>query len=223
MKNHEIYFEWDVHNWSKVLPLWEEALTHKQYSNAIELGSRNGGLSLWLAQNYNLKVSCTDMNSPSSLANQLHKAYPLKGTITYHAIDITKIDFPDNSFDIVIFKSVLGALSTYQNQIIAINEIFRILKPGGVLLFAENLRSSILHRMARRMFVKWARYWRYVSIEEMTTMLKIFNDYKIKTAGFSVILLPRWIKKAGWIIDDFLDRRNLLPGMKYIAMGYGFK
>ncbi len=223
MLDSSIYFEWDVHHWSKALPLWEEALEGKSYSTALELGSRNGGLSLWLGMNYPMNIICSDLHSSETSAAQLHNKHEMQGTISYAAIDLMKIKLEDNSVDVVVFKSVLGALSTYENQSIAMKEIFRVLKPGGVLLFAENLQSTLIHKTARKLFVKWAKHWRYLHINEMKDFMTRYSQFKIRTAGFSSILLPNAIKQLGLKVDDYLDDKNLFSGMKYIAYGYGIK
>jgi hypothetical protein len=47
----EHVIEWDVATWSRALPLWEAAagpsLAGKR---GLEIGSRGGGLSLWMAR-----------------------------------------------------------------------------------------------------------------------------------------------------------------------------
>jgi ubiquinone/menaquinone biosynthesis C-methylase UbiE len=221
--DNSVYFEWDVHNWSKGVPLWNEALKDKPFKTALELGSWNGGMSLWLARNYNLDILCTDLNSPEVRAKKLHDKYELKGSISYKAMNLLKLDLPDNSFDIVIFKSLLGAMLTYENQALAMKEIYRVLKPGGVFLFAENVRGTLVHMTARRLFAHYGRTWRYMHITELKRMMEEYSYSKIRTAGFCSILMPGKLKNIGQKIDDLIDRKNLLPGMKYIAFGYGIK
>jgi len=49
-----------------------------------------------------------------------------------------------------------------------------VLKPGGWLLFAENLKGSMLHRLLRKTFVRWANYWRYLVYRKD---LDLFRDF----------------------------------------------
>lgn len=119
--------EWDVKNWSVILEFWNKSINTLDKNNkikALELGSRNGGLSLWLALN-NIETICTDLNV-SIKAKELHTKYKVNNLISYDKVDITDIKFENDTFDIVIFKSVLGALKTKENQIKAINEIYRV-------------------------------------------------------------------------------------------------
>lgn len=219
----EEYFEWDVHHWSKAIPVWEKVLEGKAYNAALELGSRSGGLSLWLAERYNVKVICSDIQSPEMAAKERYKGHTLKGQITFDSLDILKIAYPSNSFDIVVFKSVLGALGSFSNQQLAMQEIYRILKPGGVLLFAENLKSSRLHAFARKIFVPWGARWCYLNVNEINALTFPFVEKEIQTAGFISILLPNKIKNMGYIFDDWLDRNNYFSRLKYICFGYAIK
>ncbi len=92
----------------------------------------------------------------------MHETLGWDWAIDYQAIDATSIPFPDNTFDVVVFKSMLGALSTKERQAQAVREMHRVLKPGGVLLFSENLHGTALHRWLRKRFVPWDHYWRYL-------------------------------------------------------------
>lgn len=173
-------FQWDVASWSRALPLWKEHLP--KTGMALALGERDGGLSLWLAQQ-DLHVHCTDLEGPTDNARNLHEEYEEQRNITYDVADITNLPYADASFDVVVFKSVLGALETKERQQQALDEIFRVLKPGGKLLFAENLRGSALHRWARKKFVKWATYWRYLNLKADADIWKNY-DLQWKTTGF---------------------------------------
>jgi SAM-dependent methyltransferase len=48
-----------------------------------------------------------------------------------HVVDITKITFPDNYFDFIICSHVLGHVD---NEALATDEMYRVLKPGGEAL-----------------------------------------------------------------------------------------
>ena len=40
---------WDVRNWSRAIPLWQRQIDIRRPRNALAIGERGGGLSLWLA------------------------------------------------------------------------------------------------------------------------------------------------------------------------------
>jgi ubiquinone/menaquinone biosynthesis C-methylase UbiE len=176
-------FEWDVVNWSKCISFFLENAGDLSGKKALAIGERHGGLSLWLAKQ-GASVISSDLNGVTQEARELHKEYGLANTIKYDNADLTSLPYSDNSFDIVIFKSVLGALRSFENQQKGVSEIHRVLKPGGVLLFAENLVASPLHTFLRQKFIKWAVYWRYLTIDEAAILCNKFSSFTFATAGF---------------------------------------
>ncbi len=152
-------FQWEVRSWSRALPVWERSLPAR--GNALGIGEREGGLSLWLASR-GFNVTCTDLNAFPQETKALHERYGVNERVTYALADATALPFPDGSFDVVVFKSVIGALGSKEKQAQAIREMHRVLRPGGVLLFAENLHGSPLHTWLRKRFVAWDHYWRYL-------------------------------------------------------------
>ncbi len=177
------FFQWDVKNWSKALPVWEKNVDWSKCKNALAIGERDGGLSLWLAKK-GINVTCTDLNGPSDAAKKMHELYEVNHLVTYDSANAMELKYPDASFDLVVFKSVIGALSTSENQQKAINEMYRVLKPGGFLIFAENTSASSLHKFARNKFIKWSVYWRYLEIPNDLTFFQPFKYVDKKMTGF---------------------------------------
>lgn len=184
----EAIFEWDVATWSQSLALWERHLPASlEGSHALELGARNGGLSLYLAES-GATVVCSDLTDPQERAQPRHERWGVAGRIDYRVADATDLPFDEDSFELVAFKSVLGALSTAERQSRAIAEIRRVLRPGGWLLWAENLPASRLHRLLRRRFAPWASYWRYPSLAEWQAWTAGFSECHLATAGITAAL-----------------------------------
>lgn len=176
--------QWDVKSWSKALSYWESNIVWDKVQNGLELGGREGGLSLWLARK-GKTVVCSDLKNVKETAQQLHLQYNISSHITYQDIDATDIPY-ENYFDIIVFKSIIGGIGRNDNYDIqqkVFNEIYKALKPGGKLLFAENLKASSFHQRVRKRFVNWGSSWRYVSINEMREFLKDFSNCEIKTTG----------------------------------------
>lgn len=182
---------WDITNWSKSINYWSQKtdIKDKNY-NCLEIGAERGGLSLWLALNGN-KVICTDysyFDQPHILqkAKKLHRKYNSERKITYQPLSALEIPY-DNYFDIIVFKSVLGGIGSCKikdaDQIV-INQIYKALKPGGKLLFAENTQASLLHKYSRKWFIRWYKEWNYSKLKDI---VKLFSEYKTlnyKTVGF---------------------------------------
>src|SRR5262249_46376472 len=134
------FVEWDVYNWSKALDFW---LAHTKHDiskcSVLELGARNGGLSLWLALQ-GASIVCSDITFPSPIALKQHQAYAVSHLIEYKSIDATCIPY-ENKFDVIVFKSLLGGVGAGGRKDLqskALGEIYRALKKGGELFFAEN-------------------------------------------------------------------------------------
>lgn len=179
------FIEWDSRNWSGALDFWtKHSRQDLSKARALELGSRNGGLSLWLALQ-GARVVCSDIVQPEAHVVERHRAHGVGDLVEYRAIDTTHIPYTEQ-FDVVVFKSVLGAVGRVgglEAQAHAIAQMHKALKKGGELLFAENLTASAFHRFLRRRFVRWGNTWRYVSIPEMEAFLAGFSRVEYCTLG----------------------------------------
>lgn len=217
--------QWDVNSWKKALVFWESKVNLNNNLICLELGGREGGLSLWLALKGN-KVICSDLKDVKNTASDLHLKYDMSSIIDYQDIDATNIPY-ENFFDIIVFKSIIGGIGRENNlelQKKAFEEIFKALKPGGKLLFAENLSASPIHRSIRKRFVTWANYWRYISINEMNFFLSNFSEYEMRTTGvlgtFGRNELQRYYLSK---IDDILLNKICPKKWNYIVYGIAVK
>lgn len=222
-ENLKIYFEWDTISWSRSMKIWQKYLDANRDSFALEIGGRRGGLSLLLAKEYGMKVVCSDLNDPEITAKLLHKQYQTKYEIQYEGIDCTQIPHKDNTFDVVIFKSVIGALVTFEKQQLAFQEILRVLKPGGVLLFAENLKASALHMYLRKTFVRWSYYWRYPNLNEIHLLLAEFSHVELNTTGFFATFVRNQFVRIFLSYLDFAFEKLLPKKLRYIVLGAAVK
>ncbi|MFN3875535.1 MAG: methyltransferase domain-containing protein, partial [Flavobacteriales bacterium] len=178
-------FQWEVRTWSRADPLWSAALRHPGggQRRALALGERDGGLSLMLAQ-HGYRTVCSDLRGPTGAARELHGRFGLGEAVTYACVDALAIDAPAEAFDAVAFKSMLGALGTKRRQQQALGEMHRVLRPGGILLFAENLQGAALHRALRSRFVPWSGYWRYLDAHTDMDLFAAFRKVALRSTGF---------------------------------------
>jgi SAM-dependent methyltransferase len=217
--------QWDVRSWSKALNYWDEKIEWEKVHNALELGGNQGGLSLWLSLK-GKTVVCSDLNGIGVAAENLHKRFNVDKLIKYQAIDATDIPY-ENHFDLIIFKSIIGGIGRNNNQQIqqkVFKEIHKALKPGGKLLFAENLIASPLHRWLRKKFINWGSSWRYVSKDEMKEFLKDFSFVEIKSTGV-LATFGRNEKQRDFLafIDKALLNKLCPDKWKYITYGIAEK
>lgn len=185
---------WDVPNWSVALSYWQPWLdcTTGAKQRVLVLGERNGGISLWFAL-LGFRVLCSDLGVPNEPVLRMHHRWGVGDRIEYAAVDVFDIQFPDASFDIVACKSVIGGLSsvysdrstrTIPHQRLAVNEIHRILKPGGVFCGAENLRGTVLHMLMRRVRHGRKLGWRYLRGAEVRWLFEDFARCEQQAYGF---------------------------------------
>lgn len=212
------FFEWDYYQWSESMMIWRKYLENSSDKIALEIGARNGGLSIMLSNKYDINVICTDLTNPEGRVHLIHHEFDLN-KISFKRSDVTSLNFDDNTFDIVVFKSVLGGLKSRKQQLKAIREIYRVLKPGGVLLFAENLVSSKIHQFLRKKFIKWSKHWRYLELKDLNEYLFQFKCIEKETTGFFSNLLPlQFLKYITYRIDMLFIK--LIP-KKFHYLTYG--
>jgi SAM-dependent methyltransferase len=218
--------EWDVRSWSAAFDFWRRHSTiDLRGCRALEIGSRGGGLSLWLALQ-GASVVCSDVIDPEEAAVSKHRRYGVSHLVTYERIDALQIPYTA-AFDIVAFKSVLGAVGRYgraDRQAAAIRQMHNALKPGGELLFAENLAASWVHRRLRSRFVRWGGTWRYVAVDELAQLLAPFTQSAWQASGVLGNFGRTERQRAALAaLDAALFNRITPPAWRYIAMGIARK
>lgn len=218
--------EWDVRNWTYALSYWEREVTEPfDGRRALEVGARNGGLSLYLALK-GCEVLCSDCDAPTNEARRKMLRHGVASRVSYEKIDVHAIPYADDTFDIVAFKSILGDIRVHQRgngQKGAMDEMYRVLKPGGLLLFAENLAGSWLHRLFRRHCVEWRFRWQYVPLENVPELTSAFRTVRYATYGFvSCFGRSEWQRSRLALADRLLDPILRQRG-KYILFGYARK
>lgn len=200
--------QWQVPLWKVPLLYWEKNIPWNSFENpvSLEIGAREGGLSLWLAKKH-FYVICSDIHNPQKMASTLHQKYHVQERINYESINATQIPY-ENYFDLIIMKSVLGGIGAHQRtdlQIQTIKEIHKALKPNGYFLFAENARASILHRSFRK-FKAWNVYWNYPTLSFLQTHLtKHYSYVQIKSFGFlSTFAYSEKMQEVLVLLDNIL-------------------
>lgn len=221
-------FGWDVTTWSNALNLWLPILQSKSHGKGLELGGSNGGLSLLLAQ-YHMDVICSDLDLERTRPAQ--KAHQLKGAskyINYQSIDACAIPF-ENTFDVIIFKSILGGIKRDQTDYKAVHkgilkQVYKALKPGGHLLFAENLTGSRAHQYFRKTFRKWGATWRYLQINDLDDYFEGFTDLEYATCGYLSAFGPNEpFKSVLGQIDNKTFNKFQNSQLHYVVFGYAKK
>lgn len=224
-KLYDDIIQWDVKTWKSAIDFWETKVNWESVGNALELGGREGGLSLWLALK-GKKVVCSDLSNVKSTAESLHQKYNVCSLIEYQDIDATSIPY-ENHFDVIVFKSIIGGIgygNNYEKQKKSFEQIYKALKPGGKLLFAENIAASLMHKKLRNRYVGWGNSWRYVTIKEMNLFLKDFSSFEIHSKGFLSVLGRNEQQKSLLASVDKTILNYIVPNeWKYMCYGVAVK
>jgi 2-polyprenyl-3-methyl-5-hydroxy-6-metoxy-1,4-benzoquinol methylase len=217
--------QWDIATWSRALLFWEKEIDWSKVTVGLELGARQGGLSLWLASK-GIKTICSDRGDVRLTAEALHKKHNVTSLIAYEDIDATSIHY-ENYFDVIVFKSILGGIGYGDNKAAqqkSIREMYKALKPGGKLLFAENLTASALHKKLRSRCAGWGSAWRYVTKQELEEFLSEFSSKQILSTGFSSVFGRNESQKKFLTAMDRGILNHITPeSWKYLGYGYATK
>ncbi len=108
-------------------------------ARVVDAGCGLGQSSLWLNQHYNANVTgITLVPKQVETIQKFIAKHDIKN-VNFMVADYLKMPFEDNSVDIVW---AVEALCHAQDKSLFYKEAFRVLKPGGKVLIAENLRLA---------------------------------------------------------------------------------
>lgn len=112
----------------------------------LNVACGTGELSLYLAHCGCDVVSFDFSPKTAEYARELARINGFADRIHVDEMDIRKMTYPDNSFDVVTGEFALHHIIKYEN---CFENIYRVLKPGGVALFFENFEFDPLVRLLR--------------------------------------------------------------------------
>lgn len=213
---------WDVRTWSAAVGYWDQFLPESDSPlTCLEVGAGPGGPSLWLALKGH-SVVCSNLANTRQMAEPLHSKYGVEKKMEYRDIDVTAIPY-ENHFDVVIFKSVLGGVGSLQDAAMA--QILASLKPGGKLLFAENIRGSVFHRVARSIAYRIrGTSWNYPTLGRMTGLLAGFSTAEVRTTGVLAMFGTTESRRRSLAaVDDRILNRVTPASWKYVSFGVATK
>ncbi|MFH1235474.1 MAG: class I SAM-dependent methyltransferase [Parcubacteria group bacterium] len=120
--------------------LWEEAHYFGQYLQdnvaVLDLGCANGRL-LKLFEKHKVAYTGVDENAMFLQAAGKYAKTFSNVTATFVQSDMRKLPFADNSFDRAFCIASLHHVPSSEYQLQAIIEMYRVLKPGGLLLMTN--------------------------------------------------------------------------------------
>lgn len=100
--------------------------------------------------------------------------------LTTEIADMESLPFDNALFDMVVSA---GSLSYGDNNIV-LNEIYRVLKPGGIFIAVDSLNHNPIYRLNR--YVHYLRGHRSLSTLKRMPTLKLLNCYRLKFGKGSI-------------------------------------
>ena len=112
------------------------------YSKLLEIGAGMGENSSSLLD-MSFKVTSTDISSKS--VEVMRNKFSKYSNFSAEVADMEKLPFNNESFDVVCSA---GSLSYGDNNVV-MNEIYRVLKRGGVMIAVDSLNNNPIYRLNR--------------------------------------------------------------------------
>jgi len=107
----------------------------------LELGPGPGAATDWLRQRVRQLVCVESDDAAVQVLAQRFAG----SNVEVKKGDARHLDFPPDTFDSVGSFTMLHHVATFSDQQLVLNEVFRVLKPGGTFLGSDSLSSNDLH------------------------------------------------------------------------------
>lgn len=197
-----------------------DELHYAQGKDVLELGSTSW--RVWIEGNdiqpenlYCINISQEEINQGEENA-RFSRVKP-----HFQLMDAHSLEFEDESFDFVYGCAILHHL----DYVLALDEIYRVLKPDGRILFVEPLGINPVAKLVR-MMTPFARTVdeKPLMFKELTELKKRFNTRHYYEELFSVpfgmisgLLFDNpnnWLTRFAFNLDLFLSR--VFPPLRYL-------
>lgn len=112
---------------------------HMQDKKALDIGSGLGGVAFFVADRYNASVIGLEINA--WMVNEAKRRTPehLVDRVDFVQVTDGSWPFADGIFDVIFSK---GVLTHVEDKTDILNECYRTLKPGGILVISDALSSE---------------------------------------------------------------------------------
>jgi ubiquinone/menaquinone biosynthesis C-methylase UbiE len=128
--------------------------------------------------------------SPAMLERAHHRCPTLAIAGRLYQMDVTKLLFPTSSFDAAVASFLFCVLPDHQ-QVPALRELGRVVRPGGVIRLLEYVRpKGTLRRIMSRIWQPWIAWAYGASFDRQT-------EKHIPAAGLELV-------ESRYVVDDLL-------------------
>ncbi len=156
-------------------------LDHIAGKKILDVGCGNGQFAVFFAM-YGAEVWGIDISDVGiDVANRIAQANNVAGSCHFIAGDVSKMEFEDDKFDIVVMNAVLHHTIKYPRQK---EEMIRVLKPGGYLAFADIIRDNKIFTFCKSVYL-------YFVPETDSGVNVTYADYMDFMKGFQNVSVER--------------------------------
>jgi len=141
----------------------------------LDAGCGIGGTVIHLAKKYpNIKITgITNVKNHIKIAKDNAKQNNVRKNTTFLLKDFIKTGLPSNKFDAIY---LIESSSYSQKKRILLQEMYRLLKPGGIIVFIDCFRTNIsLNQYLKNFYNLFCKGWAIPNLVE----LKKFKDYLV--------------------------------------------
>ena len=156
----------------------------------LELGTGTGGTATLLAKRGASVVGIDLLPFRITEAQQRTAEYNVAAAVDFALMDAMHLAFPDNTFDVIISKSVL----VFTDHKRTAQECYRVLKPGGKAIFMENMRHHPMVWLYRKLFLKYSGKLHYFSLDDIKKVSAEFEGSEHREFHLSAVAALFWQK-----------------------------
>ncbi|PLX06525.1 MAG: hypothetical protein C0598_13580 [Marinilabiliales bacterium] len=176
----------------------------------LDAGCGVGGTAIYLAENYDCYVEGITLSEKQcNIGKNFVKEAKLENNVNLTIQDYTKTDFDDESFDMIF---AIESLCHATEKSDVYKEAYRLLKPGGKLVFLEYIKTDLGKLDENRKTLEWLLHrWAIADLDALEETHK-----KLNNEGFTNIVdenLTNNVLKSVKIM-----RRNAMMGLITIPL-----
>lgn len=162
--------------------------------NVLDIGCGNGYATLYYSQDVEHIIGMDYCGGWIQAAQKLMKNFPVAGVhlrenVTFQVGNILELPFADGGFDAVVCERVLINLPSWELQQQALQELCRVLQPGGLLVCVEVTEDghAAVNAYRRKFGLEdLEKYWHNLYLEEerfLKYMQQLFSLQEVKRFG----------------------------------------
>lgn len=208
----------------KMISVIRDYLGGTENLSVLDISCSTGIISRYLSRNFG-RVSGIDIDESAvafAVSNSSEK------NLEFHVMDALNTSFPDNSFDVVICNQMYEHVPDAQ---ILLNEIYRILVPGGICYFGATNRLKVIEthygnlpflsylpKSLSNLYLRISgrgKYY-YENLYTHRSLKKICRNFHIVDYTAKVVSRPEDFAAGGMIVSGSFQQRIALFILRYL-------